>query len=210
MALFGYARTSTTDQHPEAQAERLIAYGCDPDFIFTDKGASGAKASRPAWDECMARLRKGDTLVAVRLDRIGRSVRNLIDVADELEKRGISLVCLDQGGQTIDTRTPAGQMLFTILAAVAEFERALIIERTRDGLNRLGAARGREGGRKRRLTPDQVEAAKRARDDKKSIRAIGAMFPDANGKPASRQTVYRALGMLSDQGIHDLGEAKES
>ena len=72
MARIGYARVSTDDQHPESQRERLIGYGCDPELIFTDRGASGAKASRPAWDECRAKLRKGDTLAAVRLDRIGR------------------------------------------------------------------------------------------------------------------------------------------
>jgi DNA invertase Pin-like site-specific DNA recombinase len=194
MAKIGYARVSKDEQHPEVQKERLVAYGCDAKLIFTDHGASGARDSRPAWDECRAKLREGDTLVAVRLDRIGRSVRNLIDVADELARRGVNLVLLDQG---IDTTTPMGRMLFTILAAVAEFERALIIERTKDGLNREGAARGRQGGRKHRLTPDQVEAAKRARDDGKSIRSIGEMFKDAKGKPASRQTIYRALGMLS-------------
>jgi DNA invertase Pin-like site-specific DNA recombinase len=203
MALIGYSRTSTTDQHPEAQEERLVAYGCDPELIFRDKGASGAKADRPGWDECRARLRKGDTLVAVRLDRIGRSVRNLLDVADELDKRGVNLVLLDQG---IDTRTPMGRMLFTILAAVAEFERALIIERTKDGLARPGAARGRQGGRKNRLSPDQVKAARAARDAHMSIRAIGEMFPDAKGRPASRQTVYRALGMLSQEGLSDLAK----
>lgn len=201
MAKIGYARVSTDDQDPKGQEARLKAAGCTR--VFTDHGASGAKASRPEWDKCLDRLESGDVLVAVKLDRIGRSVKHLIDLREELERRGVDLLLLDQG---IDTRTPMGRMLFTILAAVAEFERELIAERTRDGLNRPGAARGRQGGRKHRLTPDQVEAARRAREAGQSIRSIGEMFPDAKGKPASRQTVYRALGMLSDDGLHDLAE----
>src|SRR5216684_1688776 len=131
MTKIGYARASTRDQHPENQAERLIEAGCDPKLVFVDEGASGAKASRPEWDRCLAQLRKGDVLVAVKLDRIGRSIRNLIDVAEMLRERGVDLVILDQA---IDTTTPAGRFMFHILAALAEMERELIRERTRDGL----------------------------------------------------------------------------
>jgi len=178
---------------PENQRERLIAAGCDPDLIFEDHGASGAKASRPAWDACRSQLRAGDTLVSVRLDRIGRSVRNLLDVAAELEARGVDLVLLDQG---IDTSTSMGKMLFTILAAVAEFERSLIIERTRDGLAAT-KARGRNGGRKPSLSPDQVAAVRALRQSGSpmSVATIGQTFG------VSRQTVYRALGMVSDDQI---------
>lgn len=192
MTKIGYARVSTVDQHPEAQRDRLIEAGCDPALIFTDHGASGAKASRPEWDRCRSQLRKGDTLVAVRLDRIGRSVRNLIEVAADLESRGVNLVILDQ---SIDTATPTGRMLFHVLAAIAEFERDLIRERTRDGLAST-TARGRSGGRKHRLNDAQIKLARKLRDDGHSIKEIGEML--GNGKPVSRQTVYRALGMLSD------------
>lgn len=190
MAKIGYARVSTGDQRPEAQQERLLAAGCDPDLIFTDHGASGAKASRPEWDRCRAQLRRGDILYAVRLDRIGRSVRNLIDVAQELDERGVDLVLTEQG---IDTRTPMGRMLFVILAAVAAFELELIRERTREGLAATNA-RGRQGGRKPKLSPGQVEAirARRAAQHDISIAQIGKDFG------VSRQTVYRALGMLSE------------
>ncbi len=190
MARIGYVRVSRTDQHPEVQREMLIAAGCDPRLIFTDHGVSGAKASRPEWDKCVAQLRGGDTLVAVRLDRIGRSVRNLLDVSAELERRGVDLVLTEQG---IDTSTPMGRMLFTILGAVAEFERELIRERTRDGLAAT-TARGRNGGRPHRLDDAKVRLARKLRDDGHSIREIGEML--GNGKPVSRQTVYRALGML--------------
>ena len=190
MARVGYARVSTTDQHPEVQRERLEAAGCDPELIFTDHGVSGTKASRPEWDRCLAQLRRGDVLVAVRLDRIGRSVRDLLDVAQDLQDRGVDLVLLDQG---IDTSTTMGKMLFTILGAVAEYERNLIVERTRDGLAST-KARGREGGRKHRLTPEQQAQAVRLRANGHSIREIGVLL--GNGKPVSRQTVYRALGMI--------------
>ena len=144
MARYGYARVSTTDQHPEAQAERLRAAGCE--LVFTDKGISGTHASRPKWDKLLARLQPGDVLVATKLDRIGRSVRNLLDVAALLQDRGIDLICLDQ---PIDTTSPQGKLFFTILAAFAEFERNLIIERTRDGqasVRRAGNLRRSLGG----------------------------------------------------------------
>lgn len=133
----GYARVSLVDQHPEAQRERLLAAGCDPDLIFTDLGASGAKASRPAWDQRLAQLRAGDILVAVRLDRIGRSLRNLLDVVCQLAERQLDLEILDQ---SLSTATPAGRMIFAVLTALAEYERELLIERTKDGLAATRAA----------------------------------------------------------------------
>lgn len=199
MARVGYARVSTADQHPEAQRDKLIAVGCDPDLIWTDHGASGAKASRPAWDACRAALRAGDALVVVKLDRVGRSVRNLIDVAAELESKGVDFVVLDQG---IDTSTASGKLLFHVLAAIAEFERDLVIERTRDGLAAT-KARGRAGGRKPRLTDEQKSQARKFRQAGYSITEIGVML--GNGKPVSRPTIYRALGMTSDNGEHPAG-----
>jgi DNA invertase Pin-like site-specific DNA recombinase len=188
MARIGYARVSTREQHPEAQRERLETAGCTR--VFVDHGASGVKASRPEWDKCLERLEEGDALVTVRLDRIGRSVANLIDVANRLKERGVDLVCLDQ---PVDTTSPMGKMFFTILAAFAEFEHDLIVERTKDGLAAT-TARGRNGGRKHRLTGEQKATARKLRDDGHSVREIGKLL--GNGKPVSRQTVYRALGML--------------
>ena len=189
MAKIGYARVSTRDQHPEAQRERLEAAGCTR--VFTDHGASGAKASRPEWDKCLDRLEAGDALVCTKLDRIGRSVRNLVDVMADLGQRGIDLVVLDQA---IDTSTAGGRLVFHVLAAIAEFERELIAERTKDGLSAT-TARGRNGGRKHRLAPEQVQAARDLRAAGRSVREIGQLL--GNGKPVSRQTVYRALGLLS-------------
>jgi DNA invertase Pin-like site-specific DNA recombinase len=129
--------------------------------------------------------------VCTKLDRIGRSVRNLMDVSSLLQERGVDLVCLDQ---PIDTSSPQGKLFFTILAAFAEFERDLIRERTRDGLAAT-TARGRNGGRKHRLTSEQVQAAKDLRAAGRSVKEIGQLL--GNGNPVSRQTVYRALGMLA-------------
>lgn len=144
MTRIGYARVSTGDQHPEAQEDRLRAHGCE--LVFTDKGVSGTQARRPQWDKLLAGLQPGDELVCVKLDRIGRSVANLVEVVGQLRDAGVELIVLDQN---IDTRTPSGKLLFHMLAAIAEFERDLIIERTRDGqaaVRRAGNLRRSLGG----------------------------------------------------------------
>ena len=124
----GYGRVSTRDQHPQAQHDALTAAGCEP--IFTDK-ASGKLASRPELDKALlSASRAGDQLVVTKLDRLGRSLEHLIQLSRELERRGVDLVVLDQG---IDTSTALGRMFFHILGAIAEFEHALMSERTRDG-----------------------------------------------------------------------------
>lgn len=157
-SLIGYARVSTHDQHPEAQLDTLKAAGCAR--VFTDK-ASGKLAKRPNLDAALDYCRPGDVLTITRLDRLGRSVRNLMDLADLLSERGVGLKVLQQG---IDTTTPAGKMFFHVLAALAEFEASLISERTKDGLA-AARARGRRGGRRLALNPQQMalllqEAAK--------------------------------------------------
>lgn len=149
----GYARVSTALQHEDAQITRLTDAGCER--IYADHGVSGTKASRPEWDRltdpASGPLRAGDIVVAVKLDRFGRSVKHLIAVAEDFRARGIEMVVLDQA---IDTTTPAGKLVFHILGAVAEFERDLISERTRDALA-VRTARGRNGGRRRALSPEQ-------------------------------------------------------
>jgi DNA invertase Pin-like site-specific DNA recombinase len=184
MARIGYSRVSTTDQHPEAQAARLVEHGCTR--VFTEQGVSGLKASRPQWDACRAFLRHGDALVVTKLDRTGRSVGNLIDVVGDLAARGVDLIVLDQA---IDTSTPAGRMLFHVLAAIAEFERDLITERARDG---MAAARARHGGqlpaRDPSIDPGKLEVARQLyeRGDmpaKRIAQVVGI----------SRATLYRSL-----------------
>jgi DNA invertase Pin-like site-specific DNA recombinase len=142
----GYARVSTADQHPDEQEHRLREAGCER--VFTDY-ASGAKASRPEWDKLLAILQPGDTLCCTKLDRIGRSARNLLDVVERLSRDGIGLHAIDQGIDTTNGNNPIGGLLIAVLAAIAEFERALIIERTLDGqaaVRRAGNLRRSLGG----------------------------------------------------------------
>ena len=184
MAVIGYERVSRLDQHPEAQAARLREHGCAR--IFTDRGVSGMKASRPQWDKCLDHLRQGDTLVTVRLDRIGRSIANLIEVVQLLAEHGVDLIVLDQA---IATTTPAGRLMFHVIGAIAEFERDLIVERTRDG---LAAARERHGGqlpvRGPSIDPGKLDVARQLfeRGDipaKRIAEIVGI----------SRASLYRAL-----------------
>lgn len=135
----GYARVSTAEQHSEGQVSRLEQAGCEK--VYADQGASGRNASRPEWDALIASLREGDVLVTTKLDRIGRSVSNLVAVAGHLREAGVDLVVLDQ---QIDTTTPSGKLIFHVLSAIAEFEADLIRERTLEGLI---AARERHGGK---------------------------------------------------------------
>ncbi|MEO8968377.1 MAG: recombinase family protein, partial [Solirubrobacteraceae bacterium] len=138
----GYGRVSTRDQNPDGQRDALDAAGCDE--VFVDK-ASGKLASRPELDRALlVAARVGDQLVITKLDRLGRSLEHLIALSGTLQARGVDLVVLDQG---IDTSTAVGRMFFQILGAIAEFEHALMSERTRDGLE-AARARGRTGGQK--------------------------------------------------------------
>jgi DNA invertase Pin-like site-specific DNA recombinase len=184
----GYGRVSTRDQHPEAQHDALTAAGCDE--IFIDK-ASGKLASRPQLDKALLSAnRAGDQLVITKLDRLGRSLENLIELSKTLDARGVDLVVLDQG---IDTSTPVGRMFFHVLGAVAEFEHALISERTLDGLA-AARARGRRGGPKPKLGARQVQLAQAMYDEtgpdgkrRHTVAEIAAEFG------VTRPTIYRHL-----------------
>ena len=183
----GYGRVSTRDQNPDAQEDALKAAKCDQ--IFVDK-ASGKLASRPELDKALIAAREGDEFVITKLDRLGRSLKNLIELSERLQEQGINLIVLDQA---IDTSTPQGRMFFHILGAVAEFERALTAERTRDGLA-AARARGRVGGRKQALKPRQVKLAQEMYDElgddgkrKHTVQDI------ANELGVARTTIYRYL-----------------
>lgn len=188
----GYGRVSTSDQHPEAQRDALDEAGCDR--VFVDK-LSGKLASRPELDKALAAVREGDHLVITKLDRLGRSLRNLMDIGDDLRQRGVQLAVLDQG---IDTSTPVGQMFFHILGAVAEFEHSLMVERTKQGLE-AARARGRTGGQKPKLRPRQIKLAQEMYDElgpdgkrKHTVQEI------ANEFGVSRPTIYRHLEKTRD------------
>lgn len=151
--LIGYARVSTSDQDLTLQTDALTAAGCDR--ICTDK-ISGAKTERPGLSEAMNLARKGDTLVIWKLDRLGRSMKGLVELAAELSARGVELRSLTDG---IDTGTPTGRLLFHILASIAEMERELIRERTMAGLLAARGKGGRGKGRKSVLTPKKKATA---------------------------------------------------
>ncbi|MBV8539191.1 MAG: recombinase family protein [Pseudonocardiales bacterium] len=156
----GYGRVSGRDQHPEAQHDALRAADCEE--ILLDK-ASGKLARRPELDKApLSANRAGDQLVITKLDRLGRSLEHLIELSNQLQTKKIDLVVLDQG---IDTSTPAGRMFFQILGSIAEFEHALMSERTRDGLA-AARARGRTGGQKPKLGPRQVKLARQMYEEK--------------------------------------------
>src|SRR4051794_38726481 len=159
--LIGYARVSTGDQTLDLQTDALNAAGCDR--VFTDI-LSGVKAERPGLAEAIDYVRAGDTLVVWRLDRLGRSLPHLIETVTQLETKGIGFRSLTE---QIDTTTPGGKLIFHIFGSLAEFERDLIRERTHAGLA-SARARGRVGGRPKKLTEKQLALAKHLYADKQT------------------------------------------
>jgi DNA invertase Pin-like site-specific DNA recombinase len=157
--LIGYARISTTDQTLDLQRDALEKAGCDQ--IFTDK-VSGTKAERKGLTEALSHLRAGDTLVVWRLDRLGRSLRHLIDTITKLHERGVGFKSLQEN---IDTTTSGGKLVFHIFGALAEFEREIIRERTQAGLE-SARSRGKVGGRPKALTPKEVQMLNNMAADK--------------------------------------------
>jgi len=150
----GYARVSTKDQDLSLQYEALNLANCGK--IYVDK-VSGTKTNREGLKLALEVLREGDSLVVWKLDRLGRSVKDLVTMAGELEKRGVHFRSLTDN---IDTSTPSGRFFFHVMASLAQMERELLIERTRAGLE-AARKRGRVGGRKRAMTDSKIESAKR-------------------------------------------------
>lgn len=177
----GYARISTTDQNLDLQMDELKKAGCEK--IFTDI-ASGAKTDRKGLQEVIDFARDGDVLVCWKLDRVGRSLSHLIETVTGLKDRGIGFRCLTQN---LDTTTPSGMLIFHVFGAMAEFERALIRERTSAGLN-AARSRGRFGGRPKALDAKAARIALTLhKDGKTSISEICKTLK------VSRATFYRTL-----------------
>jgi DNA invertase Pin-like site-specific DNA recombinase len=187
VALIGYMRVSTADQNTDGQRDALIAAGVkdDPRHLFTDQGVSGAKAERPGLSKCLDALREGDTLIVAKLDRLGRSLGNLIELVNDLDSRGVKFKALDN--QAIDTTSSHGRLMLHIFGALAEYERGLIRERTNVGLA-AARARGRNGGRPRLLDSPKVARAK-------ELHAAGNLSPKeiADAVGVSVATLYRYL-----------------
>lgn len=161
-ALIGYARVSKADgsQVHDLQRDALAQAGVDANNVYED-AASGKKEDRPGLTACLKALRRGDTLVVWKLDQLGRDLRHLVNLVDDLTQRHIGLKVLAGEGASIDTSTANGRLVFGIFAALAEFERALIIERTKAGLA-AARARGRNGGAPFKMTPAKLRLAQAA------------------------------------------------
>ena len=183
----GYARVSTDDQNLSLQLDALAQQGVTKEFTFTDK-LSGAKDDRPGLSRCLTSLQPGDTLVVWRLDRLGRSMRHLVTLMEDLRNRGVAFRSVSDG--MIDTTSPSGELVFHIFSALAQFERRLIQERTRAGLA-AARARGRKGGRPALSASDPrlVLAKKLHGDQTLSIDDICRTLK------ISRSTYYRYVAM---------------
>lgn len=185
--LIGYARVSTKQQSTDRQEVDLVAAGVRRDDLYVDRGVSGARASRPEFDRAIGALEAGDTLVIATLDRLGRSTQNMLAFADTLRQRGAGLRVLNLGGGDVDTHTPMGSMVFTVMAALAQMELEIKRERATDSITKRRAQGLDLGGRRPTFTDSQIRNA---------IRLIGT------GEPAtqvaldlgmSRATLYRRI-----------------
>ncbi len=167
--LIGYMRVSKNNgsQTLDLQRDALIASGVQEDRIYQDS-TSGKNEDRPGLQNCLKALQKGNTLVVWKLDRLGRDLKHLVTVIDDLRKRDIGFKVLAGQGAQIDTTTSNGRLVFGMFASIAEFERELIIERTQAGLE-SARARGRVGGRPRKMDEPKIRAAMAALSDRKSI-----------------------------------------
>lgn len=176
----GYARVSTDDQNLDLQRQALTAAGCAE--VFTDQ-VSGTASRRPGLDDALARCNAGDVLVVWRLDRLGRSLSHLIEVIQQLGKREIGFVSLSEN---IGTTTAGGRLVFHLMGAIAEFERTLIVERTRAGVE-AAKKRGKHLGRPIALSAAQVRHARTLIEGGESPGSVAASLG------VSRSTLYRAL-----------------
>lgn len=178
--VIGYGRISTADQNVTSQEDALKNAGVDQTFIDT---FTGTKSSRPQLDRMKEQLRSGDTIVITRLDRLGRSTKDLLNLVSELDDLGVNLQVIEQN---INTSTPDGKLFFTMVAAFAEFEREIMRSRTIDGLA-AARSRGRVGGRTPALSKVKIEMAKKMYVEGRYVKEIAEILG------VSRPTIYRAL-----------------
>ena len=188
--LIGYARVSTRQQSTDRQEADLLSAGVRRDDLYVDHGVSGARASRPQFDRALDALIDGDILVITTLDRLGRSTQNMLAFADELRTRGAGLRVLNLGGGDVDTATPMGSMLFTIMAALAQMEHEIKSERVTDSIAKRREAGKDLGGRPRRITDSQIRNALRLVESGEPAAQV------ARDLGMSRATFYRRSNAL--------------
>jgi DNA invertase Pin-like site-specific DNA recombinase len=185
---YGYARVSTDDQTPALQLAALKKAGCKT--VFKDDGLSGATTKRPALLRCLKKLEFGDTLIVWKLDRLGRSLRDLITMLDDLKNRGVKFRSLTEA---IDTETPTGRAMWQMIGVLAELERSLIGERTRAGV-KAAQRRGVKFGRKPKLTSQQIAHAQKLIGDGQRREEVADLFN------VNRVTLYRAGAIVITSG----------
>jgi DNA invertase Pin-like site-specific DNA recombinase len=184
----GYLRVSKADgsQVIDLQRDALLSAGVEPQHLYEDT-ASGKREDRPGLTACLKALRDGDTLVVWKLDRLGRDLRHLVNTVHDLHARGVGFKVLTGHGASLDTTTPNGKLVFSIFAALAEFERELIVERTKAGLA-AARARGRSGGRPYKMTTTKLRLAMAAMGQPET--RVNALCTELG---LTRQTLYRHL-----------------
>ncbi|CCQ47531.1 resolvase, N terminal domain protein [Pseudarthrobacter siccitolerans] len=191
--LIGYARVSTRQQSADRQRVDLLAAGVRRDDLYIDHGVSGGRSSRPQFDQALDALMEGDTLVITTLDRLGRSTQNMLTFADELRSRGAGLRVLNLGGGDVDTTTPMGSLLFTIMAALAQMEHEIKRERITDSITKRREAGKDLGGRPLSVTDSQIRNAVRLVEGGEPAAQVARDFG------MSRATYYRRSRALTNQ-----------
>lgn len=192
--LIGYARVSTRAQDSDRQQADLLAAGVRRDDLYVDHGVSGAKASRLELDKALEALHDGDTLVVTTLDRLGRSTVNMLKLADEIRAKGAGLRVLNLGGGDVDTSTPMGAMVFTVMAALGQMELEIKRERITDSVSKRRAAGKNLGGRKALFSESQIKSAARLIEAGEPAAQVARNFG------MSRATLYRRMEALSLSG----------
>ncbi|WP_145011693.1 recombinase family protein [Kocuria salsicia] len=185
--LIGYARVSTRSQGTDRQVTDLLGAGVRRDDLYVDHGVSGARTSRPGFEQAVGALQEGDTLVVTTLDRLGRSTQTMLELAQSLRGRCVGLRVLNLGGGDVDTSTPMGSMVFTVMAALAEMELEIKRERVTDSIAKRRAAGGDLGGRRQQFTDSQIRSAQRL------IQAGQPAAQVARDLGMSRATLYRRI-----------------
>lgn len=185
--LIGYARVSTADQSTDRQIADLLEAGVRPDDLYVDRGVSGSRATRPALDNALAALQTGDTLVITTLDRLGRNTSHMLSTAQDLRDREVNLRVLNLGGEAVDTSTPTGRLVFTVLAALAEMELEIKRERIRDSVTKRRAAGADLGGRPAKFSDSTLALARKLMGEGVPAAQV------ARDLGMSRATLYRRL-----------------